>query len=253
MHQLAQRTVREALAKGAQIDSVDHFSDLVALDRAAKGHEKRIDSEYYDALDQPIILGRGKRAAVLYSPSYAALEWIAERANAWFDDKQYTLAIAWALSHGRNSEALQTAGSRWTVTLKVLLWARTRNCSAAALCEAASDLVRRDTGDSDRESGEAGEEPPSNAVGRMLIRLLDELGENEDYWLYGPVSRLNIAIEYLREKDRAEARARAAANGKAVARDPDDPDVQDFRAWRKASDAFLAKFAPEETKEIAHV
>jgi hypothetical protein len=250
MHPLAARTVRQALASGARIDLLDHFDDLRALDDAARRTSQSSTWQAAELLDQPVIVGDLDRGtpAVLYPPSLAAIEWIQECAARWFAPTEifYSLSVAWALAFGRDPDALAIACSPRATRRLIRNWSGRLNCGLQALFHAAQELINRQTATSESAPDRNAPQGQAKAFSKRptLFRLVAEFGENEDYWLFGPLDRLQAACDYLRRKDAAEAEAIAKASRKPEARDPDSPDVLAFVAWRAASDVFLAKFPP---------
>ncbi|NQT92548.1 MAG: hypothetical protein HQ559_07295 [Lentisphaerae bacterium] len=252
MHPLAARTVRQAIAAGASLDPLEHFDDLKALDAAARRTSSTSAWREAELLDMPVIVGDIDRGtpAVLYAPSYAVVEWIEHCASQWFDTERviYHVSIAWALAHGRDPEALHAAATPKACRKLAKKWAGRLNCGLSALFSASARLLQPEAATDPQKPSEAaqGQREPSR-MRSVLARLCQEFSQEEDYWLFGPIDRLNAAIDLLHRQDEAEAQAISKASGKPEARDPDSPDVVAFNAWRKVSDAFLEKFAGSES------
>jgi len=248
MHPLAARTVRQALAAGACIDPVEHFDDLHALEQAA-ADEQAVARR--DILDVPVIVGRidsrSGRAAYLWSPSYAAMEWIDNQARLWFEEPFLSLAICWALAYARDPEALRAAADPRAARRAVHLWAGDLAAPLKDLFDAASAMLAAIHTPGPAEPIAGGRRCP---IGRILGRLVQEFGQPEDYWLFGPIRRMDDALDLLRRQD--EAASRAASGRGAAAADPDSPDVQAFVRWRRAADAFLKKFVPAAPAVVPH-
>lgn len=250
MHPLAAKTVRRVLTAGATLDPVEAFDDLVALDAAARGSAELSIGAICDLLDRPVIVGdpyaRHGVPAVLWRPSYAAIEWISDTATQcgrWQD-----LCVAWALAHARTPRLLRRLGCSPRHGIRAAhAWASKLNCSIGALLTATAGVL-------DENSRQPNEKPatpgalPSRAAERLILaRLVKEFGQDEDYWLFGPRARTDAALDLLRRMDEAESRAMAKATGKTEARDPQSPEVLAFRRWQAAREAFLAKYIPKGT------
>lgn len=255
MHPLAARVVRAVLDEGGTIDILEAFDDLKELDDAARKTEHLPIWRVCELIDRPVIVGdadaRRGRPAVLWRPSYAALEWISDVAalcGVWQD-----LCVAWALAHARSPRAFREEGANPPRAIRAAkAWASDLNCSATALMTATQRLLEECRTDCNgmANSSSKGEkkQPPDRVAARMVLaRLVREFGMPEDYWLFGPLDRLHAALELLRQSDEAEARAVARASGRVEARDPNNPEVLAFLRWRSAAEAFRSKYAPKKS------
>lgn len=252
MHPLAAHTVRQAIRGGAKFDALDHYDALAALDAAARASDSLPLWHDTDLLDCPEVVGREptrrSRPAVLYPPTYAALIWIEDHVSDFFGDATLlaNLAVAWALAHGRDPEALREAATPRTARRLVKTWAGGLNCGLRPLVAATKRLLETlsaDDGQQEENPAKRDAKHVERSASRMMLaRLVLEFHQPEEYWLFGSRDRLSAAIELLRRKDRDERAALARAEGKAAARDPDDPETLAFVAWRKASDEFLERF-----------
>jgi hypothetical protein len=242
MHRNAAKVVRQAMAAGAAIDPVEHYDDLAALDAAARATECLPLWRQCDLLDRPILVGGTDRPVALWPPSYAALKFIAEMADACGDDSG--LMAAWALAHGRDARVLRELGADPRRNLRrVRDWAYGLDCGLQALLHAASGLLKPAQDQAVAKAGGKREDAPNPFREHLVMaRIVREFGQDEEYWLYGPRDRLDAALELLRQADKAEVEAMAKAGGRQKARDPDSPEVLTFVAWRKAEVAFLKKF-----------
>lgn len=251
MHPLTLRTVRQAQTRGAALDLLTHFDAVATLDRVARETDGTSEMADADVVDRPIIVGHidNRRffsgvPAILYTPSYAALDWM-ERAGEWFagDRKLSLLAGAWALAYARDPETLLQTARADLAERTIKRWARSLNCSLSALASAYNEIMQpaAAAAQTDRSQGADASQPQGSGgrLLRVLLRLQSEIGQDQDYWLYGPIERLRAGVALLKEKDDADAKALAKAQGKALARDPDSPDVQAFVRWRAAVDTFF--------------
>jgi hypothetical protein len=254
MHPLAERTVREALRRGAVLDAIAHHDAIAALDASARATQDADIQDEVDDLDRPVEVGRPPRAAALRPLSLAGHLWLDEAAaQGWFsnDGLVENLAVAWVLANGREAQALAAAGlSERRARQTILRWARGIDGGLDALLTAARRVAG--SGSQGQAEGTApaaaevsGAVPanPARSVRGLLARLTHEFGQAEDYWLYGPYARVMAAVNLLRRDAAAIAKATRGKGGQA--RDPEDPEVKAFRRWRKASDDFLAAVCPE--------
>lgn len=246
MHPLTRKTINEAIKRGIVLDLATHFDAVTALERAALDTVAPGFEDDADVLDRPIVIGEigngsRSRPAVLYRPSYAALLWMEEAAE-WFanDRKMSLLAGAWALAHSNKPALINDVVRRDIASRVIKTWARSLNCSLAALA-AGYNSIMAPLAKPAQDSGDASADGLQERcrIRRVLLRLQAEIGGNETEWLYGSIDRLRAGIALLKEKDDADARALAKAQGKAVARDPASPDVQAFVRWRAAVQVFF--------------
>jgi hypothetical protein len=192
--------------------------------------------------------------AELGHPSYAAMEWL-QQAAEWFDGDNVMslLAGCWALAHTSDPAAIAAASRKDTARSAVKRWARGLNCSWAELATAYNRIMAPHLVKTLPTSGApAANDPPEIRAGmirRTILRLQSEFGQDETYWLYGPLARMQEALRLLREQDDVESAALAKAQGKAVARDPDSPSVRAFVRWRKAQDAFFKQLGLDDGTE----
>jgi len=252
MHPLAQRVVREALARGAVIDALEHFDDLAALNAAAEQTRNVSVQHVCDVLDMPVIVGeldtRSGNPAVLYHLSWAAAEWMERCGRDWYPRRPVLqgLCSAWALAHANDPDMLRAAASPRVAAWAARKWASTLNCGLAALFAAVSDLLNEHKAPPQTDGNQNANRARKPGMRSALTRLCHEFGKDNDHWLFCPLFELQSALDFLRRKDAAEARAIARARKQVEARDPEDPDVLAFQRWREASDAFLKKMCPDE-------
>jgi hypothetical protein len=180
---------------------------------------------------------------VLYSPSYAALEWMQD-ASVWFGHNANLALMAgcWALAHARDPRALRGAADAATARKAVRRWGRTLNCSVRTLAAGYNRIMARQAA-GQHTDGKAPANAPRQDCGTMLrhalLRLQAEFGGADDYWLFGPAERLTSALSALRKKDEDEEAALAKAEGRTVVRNPESPAVLAFRRWQYARKAFF--------------
>jgi hypothetical protein len=252
MHPLTRRTLQEAETRGAVLVLADHYDAVAALDAVACGTvgDGRLAVDA-DPLDRPLVVGDPEprlrisgRPALLYTPSYAALDWMQD-ASVWFArDKSFSLKSGcWALAHARDPKAIRKAADAASARKAVRSWARTLNCSIRALASAYTAIMQRQGG-SQAGGGKATANGPREDRGTMLrhalLRLQAEFGGDDDYWLFGPAERITTALASIRRKDAEEEAAIAKAEGRTVARNPDSPAVLAFRRWQYARKTFFA-------------
>jgi hypothetical protein len=181
-------------------------------------------------LDLPVIVGNTK----LYRPSWMAMEWLSDCAEKWFADnpKLMAMSAAWALAHSRDPDAFKAADNYRAAARNIKRWARRCDCSLAALVETVNSLMPE-------PQKRTGPEPNKSM---LLMRLMQEFGQDEYYWLCsGPVEKVRAAFDLL------EAQSMAAQNsvkGNAQARNPDHWEQQAFWRWRNAALAFRDKYMP---------
>jgi hypothetical protein len=253
MHDLTRRALREAATRGAVLSLDAHYDAVAALDAVAcgtaAGGRPVADA---DPLDRPVVVGDPEPRfrisgcpALLYSPSYAALDWMQD-ASAWFEHSPSLglLAGCWALAHARDPRALRGAADAATARKAVRAWGRKLNCSVRALAAAYTRIMMpQQQQGAAREPGESPAKPSPEDRGIMLrhalLRLQAEFGGDDDYWLFGPAERFTSALSALRQKDEAEDAALAKAEKRTVARNPESPAVLAFRRWRQARKAFF--------------
>lgn len=246
MHPLAARTVRLVLAAGGNLDPIESYADLAALDESARATQSLPLWRVCDLLDRPLIVGdlesRHGQPAILWRPSYAALHWIGDTAAAC--GRWENLCVAWALAFARSPRLLREDGADpRRATRAAHAWAADLNCSMEALLHATVGLLHESRPETPRR--EKPDQPPPRAAERLVLaRLQKEFGQDEDYWLFGPAARTDAALDLMRRMDDAESLAISKSSGKTQARDPDSPEVLAFARWRDVRDAFEKKYRP---------
>jgi hypothetical protein len=138
MHLLVKTLLAECARRGAPVDPVQYWDDLVDLDLIAHGLTNRPQDERHILLDRPIHVGN----VTLRRLSEAALEWLADVIDWWGPSDQRTeYATAWALCCGRSKDALDTVttpAAAWSV---IRAWRRTVHVPVHFILDAAAEFA----------------------------------------------------------------------------------------------------------------
>lgn len=245
MHIYTQRLIKDAQSEGYQIDLLDDWDDIAELDRLAHAATNPGAQREAELLDRPAEVG----GALLYRLSWGGIEWVESTAD-WFHGKEGDIAIAWAMSRGRDPEAFtgQMLTNRLAARKAVRNWARGLTCGYDSLRRVVLDLLPSEMADEQpQETAKARQGlAPVPSSDSVLMRLLAAFsGTDERYWLWlAPFDRVVAGLNHIREQEVREAmrwRAAAGAGRMDQPRDPGAPEQIAFRAWTRARAAFVAK------------
>jgi hypothetical protein len=233
MHPAAARVVRQALAAGGKIDPVEHFDDLVKLDRLAREQECPSLAERLHLLDQPVYVGE----MPLYRLSWAAWEWV-EQAWGWFGDEPVAeLVVPFAMAQARSKAALAAVADERAARRAIQGWARTLDCSLEALITACKELLPKAASEPGKTSKKK-DQNEGTGYGPLLTRLVQECGQTFEYWMFEvSFETVNAVVNSLSAQDNAARRA-AKKPGPA---DPRSWQSRNFNAFRVFSKAFSEK------------
>jgi hypothetical protein len=137
-----QQAVDEIRGAGVEptLAEIVHLAGLVDQLRGGPRHV----SPY---LESPVIIGN----LCLHPMTWGAWLWL-EEAEAWWreDGKQMSLAIAFALAHGRSPEVLTQLGSPALAASAIRLWVRRLNVSMRELSAALDKALPADDDDAEQ-------------------------------------------------------------------------------------------------------
>lgn len=233
MHPAAVRVVRQALAAGGKIDPIEHYADLVKLDRLAREQECPSLAERLHILDQPILVA----GMPLYRLSWAAWEWV-EQAWTWFgDDPIAEMVVPYAMAQARSKAASAAVADERAARRAISAWARNLECSLEALVTACKELLPSAPASSGKSKDT--KDPHEGAgYGPLLTRLIQECGQTFEYWMFEvSFETVNAVVNSLSAQDNAARRA-AKKPGPA---DPRSWQSRNFNAFRVFSKEFTAK------------
>jgi len=241
LHILARRVIKRVVASGAVIDLVDHFGDILMLDRLAREIARPPIADHLDLLDAPLVIDDVE----LKRLSWAAREWLATDAWAWWRDDaaMLDLAYAWAMAHARDKAALQSVRiSHRKARAVISQWARGTSANYDAVMAACRYLSPKPATSSVVKPGDR--DGDADEIGSVLLTLVTETERPLDFWIFeAPSEMVEAALARIRENYIADKNRMIRALGKDV---PPDPYSWHMRATKRFSDAaraFEAKLA----------